>query len=129
MNIIQATVENFKVLPEALKVSGQNVKGNVLTWTTGNIHAYSNKLQGAEAYMSKANDVQAYRFNPNGTSEEILANNPSVFMGDDGKYYIPNKWSPNEPYLIDTSKEQMIMMYGGDDMAVCDGAIFKGSYC
>lgn len=128
MNIVQAMVENFKVLPEALKVSGQNIKGNVLTWTTGNIHAHSNKLQGAETYMSKANDVQAYRFNPNGTSEEILTNNPGVFVGDDGNYYIPNKWSPNEPYLIDTSKEQMIMMYGGDDMAVCDGIIFKGSY-
>ncbi len=78
--------------------------------------------------MSKANEVDAYRFNPNGTPEEILANNPGVFRGADGKYYIPNKWSPNEPYLIDPSKEQMIMMYGGDDMAVCDGAIFKGSY-
>ena len=79
-------------------------------------------------YMSKANDVQAYRFNPNGTPDEILANNPGVFRGSDGKYYLPNKWNPNEPYLIDTSKEQMIMLYGGDDMAVCDGAIFKGSY-
>lgn len=128
MNIAQATAKNFKVLPEALKVSGQNTKGNVLTWTTGNIHAHSNKLQGAEPYMSKANDVQAYRFNPNGTPEEILANNPGVFRGADGKYYLPNKWSPNEPYLIDASKEQMIMLYGGDDMAVCDGAIFKGSY-
>ncbi len=78
--------------------------------------------------MSKANEVDAYRFNPNGTPEEILANNPGVFRGADGKYYIPNKWSPNEPYLIDPSKEQMIMMYGGDDMAVCNGAIFKGSY-
>lgn len=128
MNMAQATLRTFKTIPEALKVSGQNVKGNVLTWTTGNIHAHSNKLQGAEAYMSKANDVQAYRFNPNGTPEEILANNPGVFRGADGKYYLPNKWAPNEPYLIDPSKENMIMLYGGDDMAVCDGAIFKGSY-
>ncbi len=128
MNMAQATVQTFKTIPEALKVSGQNVKGNVLTWTTGNIHAHSNKLQGAESYMSKANDVQAYRFNPNGTPEEILANNPGVFRGADGKYYLPNKWSPSEPYLIDPSKEQMIMLYGGDDMAVCDGAIFRGSY-
>ena len=128
LNMAQATLRTFKTIPEALKVSGQNVKGNVLTWTTGNIHAHSNKLQGAEGYMSKANDVQAYRFNPNGTPEEILANNPGVFRGADGKYYLPNKWAPNEPYLIDTSKEQMIMLYGGDDMAVCDGAIFKGSY-
>lgn len=128
LNTAQALVKNFKVLPQALKVSGQNAKGNVLTWTTGTVYAHSNQLQGAEPYMSKANDVQAYRFNPNGTPEEILANNPGVFRGADGKYYLPNKSSPNEPYLIDSSKEQMIMLYGGDDMAVCDGAIFKGSY-
>ena len=128
-NIAKATIQTFKTIPEALKMSALNTKGNVLTWTTGTVHAHSNALQyGAEAYMSKANDVQAYRFNPNGTPEEILANNPGVFRGADGKYYLPNKWSPNEPYLIDTSKEQMIMLYGGDDMAVCDGAIFKGSY-
>ena len=128
-NIAKATIQTFKTIPEALKMSAVNTKGNVLTWTTGTVHAHSNALQyGAEAYMSKANDVQAYRFNPNGTPEEILANNPGVFRGADGKYYLPNKWSPNEPYLIDTSKEQMIMLYGGDDMAVCDGAIFKGSY-
>ena len=77
--------------------------------------------------MSKANDVQAYRFNPNGTEEEILANNPGVFAKD-GKFYVPNKWNPQEPYLIDPSKEQMIMLYGGDDMAVCDGGVFKASY-
>lgn len=128
MNIIQAIVQAFKSTPEALKISALNTKGNILTWTTGTIHAHSNALYGADSYMSKANDVQAYRFNPNGTPDEILANNPGVFRGSDGKYYLPNKWSPNEPYLIDTSKEQMIMLYGGDDMAVCDGAIFKGSY-
>jgi hypothetical protein len=128
LNTVEALAQNFKVLPEALKVSGQNIEGNVLTLATGNVHAHSNQLQGSNAYMSKANDVQAYRFNPNGTPEEILANNPGVFRGADGKYYLPNKWSPEEPYLIDTSKEQMIMLYGGDDMAVCDGAVFKGSY-
>ncbi len=128
MNALEATVQAFKSTPEALKMSALNTKGNVLTWTTGTVHAHSNALQGAESYMSKANDVQAYRFNPNGTPEEILANNPGVFRGADGKYYLPNKWNPSEPYLIDTSKEQMIMLYGGDDMAVCDGAIFKGSY-
>lgn len=128
MNVVEALLQNIKSVPEALKMSGLNAKGNIMTWTTGAVHAHSNALQGANKYMSKANDVQAYRFNPNGTPEEILANNPGVFRGTDGKYYLPNKWSPNEPYLIDPSKEQMIMLYGGDDMAVCDGAIFKGSY-
>lgn len=128
MNTLQATAQCFKSSPEVLKVSGQNIVGNIKTMTTGVVHAHSNQLQGAHEYMSKANDVQAYRFNPSGTPDEILANNPGVFRGADGKYYLPNKWNPSEPYLIDTSKEQMIMLYGGDDMAVCDGAIFKGSY-
>ena len=118
----------LKTMKSSAEVSAQNAKGNYLTWKTGTVHAHSNQLQGAEPYMSKANDVQAYRFNPNGTPDEILANNPGVFRGADGKYYLPNKWNPSEPYLIDPSKEQMIMLYGGDDMAVCDGAIFKGSY-
>ena len=128
LSLFQASKQNFTVVPEALKVSGLNAKGNLLTWTTGIVHAHSNKLQGAHKYMSKANEVDAYRFNPNGTPEEILANNPGVYRGPDGKYYIPNSGKPEAPYLIDASKEQMIMMYGGDDMAVCDGAIFKASY-
>lgn len=128
MNAVEATLAAVKATPEALKVSAMNAKGNALTMATGTVHAHSNQLQGAHEYMSKANDVQAYRFNPNGTPDEILANNPGVYRGEDGKYYLPNKWNASEPYAIDTSKEQMIMMYGGDDMAVCDGAIFKGSY-
>jgi len=129
MNTAKAVVQTFKSTPQALKVSAQNIKGNAAALATGAVTANSNKLLGSDKYMSKANDVQAYRFNPNGTEEEILANNPGVFRGTDGKYYVPNKWNPSQPYAIDTSKEQMIMMYNGtEDMAVCDGNIFKGSY-
>lgn len=129
MNTAQAVVQTFKSTPEALKVGTLNAKGNISTWATGTVHANSNSLQGADKYMSKANDIEAYRFNPNGTSEEILTNNPGVFRGNDGKYYVPNKWNPDQPYLIDGSKEQMIMMYNGtEDMAVCEGSVFKGSY-
>ena len=128
MNAFKATVQAFKSTPEALKMSGLNAKGNILTWTSGTVHAHSNALQGAEPYMSKANDVQAYRFNPNGTPDEILANNPGVFRGADGKYYLPNTRKPNEPSFTDTTKQPILRLYGGDDMAVCDGAIFKGSY-
>lgn len=157
LNTVKALVENFKVIPEALKVSGQNIKGNVLTWTTGTVHAHSNQLRGAEPYMSKANDVQAYRLNPNGTPEEILANNPGVVQVN-GKYGVVDKWATQslqemlakgateeqaiaalklDPakvsggkvhHLIDFNKNPMAMIYGPDDMAVCDGQIFKGSY-
>lgn len=128
LSIAQATIQNFKVAPEAIKMSAVNAKGNFLTWTTGNIYAHSNKLQGAHEYMSKANEVKAYRFNPNGTAEDIIANNPGVFQDADGNFCLPNKWDPSKPYIIDTTKEQMIMQYAPDDMAVCDGGVFKGSY-
>ncbi len=127
--VIKSLAGCFKSAPEAIKVSGANIKGNVLTWTTGKIHANSNTLRKNQVkYMSKPNEAQAYRFNPNGTEADILKNNPGVFKGQDGNYYVPNKWNPDSPHLINTSKEQMIMMYGPDDMAVCDAGIFKGSY-
>ena len=130
MTMIQATVQAFKAAPEAVKMSGINAQANIATWTTGVVHANSNALRNGQVkYMSKANEAQAYRFNPNGTPDEIVANNPGVFQGDDGNFYIPNKWNPDAPYQIDMTKEQMVMMYDGmDDMAVCDGGIFKGSY-
>ena len=134
-NVFSNFWQAIKTAPEQLKVSGLNAKGNVLTWTSAVkgediVYNHSNKMRSfgpQQSYMSKANDVQAYRFNPNGTQEEILANNPGVFAKD-GNYYIPNKWNPSEPYLIDPTKEQMIMLYGGDDMAVCDGGVFRASY-
>lgn len=157
MSALQATVQSFKATPEALKMSALNSKGNILTWTTGTVHAHSNALQGADTYVSKPNDVQAYRFNPNGTPDEILANNPGVEQVN-GKYGVVDKWTTEALqkamqsgqteqqaikslnldaskvsggkvyHTIDPSKNPMIMMYGGDDMAVCDGAVFKGSY-
>lgn len=118
LNMFQATAKCFspKLLAESDKMSGLNAKGNFSVCTAPKVE-----------YMSKANDVQAYRFNPNGSEAEILQNNPGVFVKD-GKYYVNNKWNPSEPFAINPGKEQMIMMYGEGDMAVCDGAVFKGSY-
>ena len=129
-NPVTNLVNCAKVAPEALSVSARNVKGNLLTLATGKIHAHCNELrEDTMPYKSKPNDVQAYRFNPNGTPEEIIANNPGVFQGEDGCFYVKNKWDANAPFKIDTTKEQMIMMYDGmSDMAVCDGEVFAGSY-
>lgn len=130
-----AMIENIRIFPKVIATESKDItnatKILVTRFTNKStskvIKAGSPELQDAIPYMSKANDVQAYRFNPNGTAKEVLSNNPGVYMKD-GKYFIPNKWDANNPYLIDTSKEQMIMLYGGDDMAVCDGVVFKGSY-
>ena len=129
-NPIQNLVNCAKVTPEAFSISLKNAKGNFLTLATGRLHANCNELrEDTMPYKSKPNDVQAYRFNPNGTPEEIVANNPGVFQGKDGHFYVKNKWDANAPFRIDTTKEQMIMMYDGmNDMAVCDGEVFAGSY-
>lgn len=128
-NPIKNVLSCFKVSKNSVLQSGANIKGNFLTATTGNIHANSNALRKNQVkYMSKANEAKSYRFNPNGTDEEILANNPGVFKGQDGKFYVANKWDSEHPFAIDTSKEQMIMIYDADDMAVCAGNVFEGSY-
>ncbi len=106
------TSSNGKELPEVIGLKSEKMQKLYKT---------------AYKYMSKPNQVQAYRFNPNGTPEVVLANNPHVYQKD-GEYYVPNKWSETEPYKIDTSKEQMIMIYDKDDFAVCDGKVFEGSY-
>lgn len=129
-NPIKNLVNCAKVLPEALKISARNTKGNFLTLATGKLHAHCNEFrEDTMPFKSKPNEVQAYRFNPNGTPEEIVANNPGVFQGEDGCFYVKNKWDASAPFKIDTTKEQMIMMYDGmSDMAVCDGEVFAGSY-
>jgi len=156
-----------KAMPEAFKQSGLNIKGNALTWTSALkgdnvIYANSNKLRALgeqHAYMSKANDVEAYRFNPNGTTKEILANNPHVEQVN-GKFGVQDKWATQslqdaiksgqteqeaiaslklDPskvangkvyHLIDPNKNPMVMIYdeAGNDFAICEGNVFKGSY-
>lgn len=133
LNTAQALVKCYKVTPEALSVSKTNIQTNFSTLLASRnasdvVTANSKTLKSATKYMSKPNDAQAYRFNPNGSEADILKNNPGTFRNAEGKYCIPNKWAPESPHIIDLTKEQMIMMYGQDDMAVCDGGIFKGSY-
>ena len=125
LSTIGAMIENVKIAPTAIAQSVGVYHPEAFTTL---ITANSAELAGQTRYMSKPNEVQAYKFNPNGTSEEVLANNPHVIQTADGKYAIPNKWNPNEPYIIDPSKNQMVMIYGEDDFAVCEGSIFKGSY-
>jgi len=147
LNTVQALGKCFspQVLGESALQSGKNIGGNAMTWASGvkDVHlegwrpkvefntnyANSNALRaGQVAYVSKPNEVKAYRFNPNGSEAEVLKNNPGVIVKD-GQYCIPNKWNPESPHLINTAKgDPMIMMYGSDDMAVCDAGVFKGSY-
>lgn len=137
LNFIHSVAKCYEVTPEALQVSKANIetnlaslfaRGQVGVATLGAVQKGAKELENPTSYMSKPNEAQAYRFNPAGSETEVLKNNPGVFRNAEGRYCIPNKWNPEAPHIIDASKEQMIMMYGPDDMAVCDGGIFKGSY-
>ena len=128
MNALQATVQCFKSVPEALKVSASNAKGNILTLATGTVHKGSNKLQGGKEGVSKATSADVKKLDLSGTQEEVLArySDSGMFVGDDGNYYIPNKWSANEPYLAKDGN--VLMKYDTDDFAVCAKNIFEKSY-
>lgn len=141
-----------QTMKSAAEISARNAKANYMTWKTGVVQAHSNKLQGAHEYMSKPNDVDAYRFNPNGTPEEILANNPHVEQVN-GKFGVSDKWASMDLqqamksgmtqdeaiaalkldpakvangkvyHLIDPDKNPMIMIY---DEAGLDFAVCEG---
>ena len=128
MNAIQATWQAIKSTPEALKVSGINAKANILTWSTGTIHPHSNIMRKDvhQAY-SKPNEPKVYRFNPNGTPDEILANNPQVqYDAAAKKYYIQTSWG--EKSYIQPGKEYMIAEYGPGDYNAIEGVEFSKTY-
>ena len=121
----EAMISNIKSVPNII---GQATGLKTPTPFTTVITASSPELKSAVEYMSKPNEAQATLFNPKGTQAEVLKNNPNVFVNDKGQYCVPNKWNPEQPYILDSSKPQVIMQYGADDFAVCDGGVFKGSY-
>ena len=128
MNALQATAQCFKSIPESLQVSASNVKGNFLTLTTGVVHRGSNQLQGGQQGVSKATSADVKKLDLSGTQEEVLArySDSGMFVGDDGNYYIPNKWSASEPYLA--QEGNVLMKYDTDDFAVCARSVFEKSY-
>ena len=76
MSTVRAMAENVKIAPKAVAQAVGAYKPAPFTTL---ITAKSAELQNATQYISKPNEVKAYRFNPNGSEEEILANNPHVF--------------------------------------------------
>ena len=126
-NVLTSLIQCFKATPEALKVSATNVKGNIATLATSTIAKGSNKLQGGTQGVSKATTADVKKIDLSGTTEEILDNyKDSGMFYKDGKYYLPNKWNPDEPYLA--TDGAVLMKYGDDDFAVCASNIFDKSY-
>lgn len=127
LGIIKSTVQCFKSAPEALKVSGTNIKGNFLTLKTGVIQKGSNKLQGGQQGTSKATSADVKKFDLSGSTDEVLQKYADAGIFEkDGNYYIPNKWNADEPYLV--TDGSVLMKYGDDDFAVCASNIFEKSY-
>ena len=126
-NIVKDTATCFKVAPEAIKVSGTNIAGNVSTLASGTITKGSNKLQGGTKGTSKATSADVKRLDLTGSQEEVITRyKDSGIFYKDGEYYIPNKWSAEEPYLAQNGT--VLMKYGDDDFAVCASNIFDKSY-
>lgn len=66
-----------------------NIKANILTFLTGVVHPNASALKNAETFMSKP--VKAYRFDPIGSINEVLARNPGVTVTKKGKYCVLDK--------------------------------------
>ncbi len=116
------------VAPKATQTTPIARAAAATTAPVGVIKAGSPELANTSpTFMSSPSTVKAYRFNPNGTKAEILANNPGVFEKD-GQYFVPNKWSPEQPFAINPEADPMIMIYGPGDSAVCKGSVFEKTY-
>ncbi|MBQ4114769.1 hypothetical protein IJD34_05140 [bacterium] len=63
LSIGKALVQNFKSIPEALKVSGINTKANITTLTTGNIQEHSNVFRRQEQAIADAKDYERHWLN------------------------------------------------------------------
>jgi hypothetical protein len=80
-------------MKSSAEVSAKNIKSNIAYLKSGVVNGEASLVhRGEESYISKPNDVEAYKFNPNGTPEEVLANNPRVEQVN-GKYGVFDKWA------------------------------------
>ena len=72
------------------------------------------------------NDVDAYRFNPNGTPEEVLANNPRIEQVNGG-YGTLDKWATGDltkAMSNGMTQEEAIASLKLDPAKVCNGKVY-----
>lgn len=110
LNTVEAMVENFRVAPQGVKIA-MGLQAPVMGAAIP---------ASAIPMVSKPNQVEAYV--NTGKADGI------VFEGADGKLYVPNKWSPAEPYEVKPGSVIMIYDEAGGDFAVCDPEIFAKTY-
>ena len=126
-------VEGTKALPESMKVSGMNIKGNALTWASTikgdkTIYANSNATRsGVMTGTQAGNKVQdAYKVDLNGTVDEVLAKNPGLsYDAEAGKFYVQTSWG-EKSYI--QSDNYMYVQYGPGDANAVEGVEFYDTY-
>ena len=122
-NPFKNIIHCFEVAPDSFTVSKANIVSNL----TGVFQPNSTLLRKSYEGYSKPVETEVYRFNPKGSTEEILANNPHVsFETETGKYYVQTNWG--EKAYIDLNKEYLIATYGEGDYNAIAGDIFQESY-
>ena len=132
LSLCQTVAKTFKVVPDAVKVSAKNTKGNFLTYTTGQIHANSNATRkGVQVgYQSgNGNKVEAYKIDLNGSVEEVLAKNPGLsYEAETGKYYVQTSWGAKSYIDPAAQKGYMFVKYGPGDINAVEGVEFADTY-
>ena len=130
LSFTQSVETAIKATPDALKTSGQNIKGNALTWASqikGDkvIYAHSNATRQDVMVGHQSgggNKVESYKVDLTGTPEEILAKNPGLsYDAAANKYYVQTSWG-SKSYVDDN---YMFVKYGpGDNNAVSRADFF-----
>ena len=129
--------ENFtagiKALPETIKQSGMNIKGNYLTWMSAlkgdkviyaNSNATRNGVLIGEQSGNKVPD--AYKVDLEGTVDEVLAKNPGLsYDAEAGKYYVQTSWG-EKSYI--QNENYMFVKYGEGDCNAVEGTEFYDTY-
>lgn len=129
----QAVKTAIKSTPDALKTSGQNIKGNALTWMSqikGDkvIYAHSNATRQDVMVGHQSgggNKVESYKVDLTGTPEEILAKNPGLCYDEAAnKFYVQTSWG-SKSYV---DENYMFVKYGPGDNNAVSRADFFDSY-
>ena len=120
-------VAGFKAIPESMKVSGMNIKGNVLTWTSAVkgdkvIYANSNATRTNLQHTVQNSKVEAYKVDLNGTVDEVLAKNPGLSYDAETVYFVQTSWGEKS---VISSDNYMIVKYATGDYNAVDAVGFK----
>ncbi len=126
-------VAMVKAIPESLKVSQLNAKGNILTWASalkGDKVIYKNSnatRSGVMVGRQTGNPVEdAYRVDLKGSVEEVLAKNPGLSYDKElGKYYVQTSWGAKSYIQNDN---YMFVKYGPGDCNAVEGTEFYDTY-